>query len=145
MPSGAAQYAAVHAVYLAVRLEEGGVIAAGDKGLLFLHAGQQILLAALVQLAEHIVQQQHGVFAGDAGGSGGLGHLQAQHHAALLSLAGKHTGRLIVQQQFQIFPVDAAQALPGPQLLVLALLQQIGQTARRKLGGIAFFCCSTRT
>ena len=47
MLSGAAQYAAVHAVYLAVRLEEGGVIAAGDKGLLFLHAGQQILLAAM--------------------------------------------------------------------------------------------------
>ena len=45
MPSGAAQHAAVHAVYLAVRLEEGSVIAAGDKGLLFLHAGQQILLA----------------------------------------------------------------------------------------------------
>ena len=33
--------------------------------------------------------------------------------------------------------MDAAQALPGPQLLVLALLQQIGQTARRKLGRIA--------
>ena len=30
---------------------------------------------------------------------------------AALSLAGKHTGRLIVQQQFQIFAVDAAQAL----------------------------------
>ena len=58
-----AQYAAVHAVDLAVRLEEGGVIAAGDEGLLFLHAGEQILLAALVQLAEHVVQQHHGVFA----------------------------------------------------------------------------------
>ena len=85
---------------------------------LFLHAGQQILLAALVQLAEHIVQQEHRVLSGDPGSGGRFGHFQAQHHAALLSLTCKHLCGLVVQQQLNILAVDAAQALPGAQLPV---------------------------
>ena len=77
------------------------------------------------------------MFAGNAGGGGSFGHFQAQHHAALLSLAGKHLCRLIVQQQFQIFAVDAAQALPRAQLLIPALFQQVGKAARLKLRRIA--------
>ena len=64
-------------------------------------------------------------------------HFQAQHHAALLSLTGIHPGRLVVQQQLQVLAVDAAQALPGAQFLLLPLTQQVGKPARRKLGGVA--------
>ena len=74
---------------------------------------------------------------GDLRGCGSFRHFQAQHHAALLSLTGIHPGRLVVQQQLQVLAVDAAQALPGAQLLLLPLMQQCGKPARRKLGGIA--------
>ena len=47
----AAQYAAVHAVYLAVRLGEGGVIAAGDKVYFQPSAGQQMLRALVSSLS----------------------------------------------------------------------------------------------
>ena len=67
----------------------------------------------------------------------GFCHFQAQHHAALLSLTSIHPGRLIVQQQLQVLAVDAAQALPGAQLLLLPLTQQRGKPAGCKLGGIA--------
>ena len=65
MLSDPVQHPAVHAVHLAVRFQERGIIAAGDEGLLFLHAGEQILLAPFVQLAQHIIQQQYRVLPGD--------------------------------------------------------------------------------
>ena len=65
------QDTAVHAVDLAIRFQEGRIVTAGDEGLLFPHPGQQILLAAIIQLTEHIVQQEDGVLAGDGGSGGG--------------------------------------------------------------------------
>ena len=88
------QDTAVHAVDLAIRFQEGRVVTAGDKGLFFPHPGQQILLAAIIQLTEHVVQQEDGVLPGDGGSGGGFGHFQAEHHTALLPLAGKHSGGL---------------------------------------------------
>ena len=134
--SNSAQDTAVHAVDLAICFQEGCIVTAGDEGLLFPHPGQQILLAAIIQLTEHVVQQEDGVLTGDGGSGGGFGHFQAEHHAALLPLAGKHSGGLAVQQQFQIFPVGAAQALPGPDFLILAGFEQGCQPPRLKLGGI---------
>ena len=72
-----------------------------------------------------------------AASGGGFGHFQAEHHAALLPLAGKNPGGLAVQQQLQIFPVRAAQALPGPDFLILAGFEQSRQTTRLKLSGIS--------
>ena len=74
--SDSAQDTAVHAVDLAIRFQEGRIVTAGDKGLFFPHPGQQILLAAIIQLAEHIVQQEDGVLPGDGGSGGGFGHFQ---------------------------------------------------------------------
>ena len=130
------QDTAIHAVDLAIRFQEGRIVTAGNEGLLFPHPGQQILLAAIIQLTEHIVQQEDRVLPGDGSSGGGFGHFQAEHHTALLPLAGKHSGGLAVQQQLQIFPVGAAQALPGPYFLILAGFEQGCQTTRLKLGGI---------
>ena len=89
----------MHTVDLAVRFEESGVVAAGHEGLLFPHPGEQILLAAIIQLAEHIVQQQHRVFARDGGSCGGFGHFKAEHDAPLLSLTRIHFCRLTIQKK----------------------------------------------
>ena len=51
-------------------------------------------------------------------------------------MAGKHFGRLPIEQQFDVLPVGAAEALPGPKLLALAGTEQVGQTAQLKLGSI---------
>ena len=65
-----------------------------------------------------------------------LRHFQAQDDAPLLSLAGKHSGGLAIQQQLQIFPVGTAEALPGPELFGLAGFEQGRQAARLKLSRI---------
>ena len=75
------------AIIGAVCAGKGGAVTAGHKGLLALHSGKQIGLAAVVQFAEHIVQQHDRVFARYLLGAGGFGQLQAQHSAALLALA----------------------------------------------------------
>ena len=133
------QDAAVHPADDPVGVQQSRVVAAGDEGLALPHPGQQVGPPALVQLAEHVVQQQHRPFPGDPGGGVGLGHLQAQHHAALLALAGKAAGRLPVQRKGQVLPVGAAQALPGPHFLVAAGGQARGQAPRLKLGLITDF------
>ena len=56
-------------------------------------------LAAIVQLAEHVVQQHHRVFARDGGSCGGFGHFQAEHDAPLLSLTRIHFCRLTIQKK----------------------------------------------
>ena len=91
-----AQDTAVHAVDLAIRFQESRIVTAGDEGLLFPHPGQQILLAAIIQFTEHVVQQEDGVLPGDGGSGGGFGHFQAEHHTALLPLAGKHSGLSLI-------------------------------------------------
>src|SRR5699024_106761 len=80
--------AALHKHQLAVGAGKGGGIAGGHKGLFVLNAGQKIGLPGVVQLAEHVVQKHHRVFAQDLAGHAGLDQLQAQHRAALLALAG---------------------------------------------------------
>ena len=76
------------------------------------------------------------MFARDGGSCGGFGHFQAEHDAPLLSLTRIHFCRLTIQKKVQIFPVRAAETLPGPQLFGHFLPQKLGQTARLELGRI---------
>ena len=87
------------------------------------HTGQQVGLAFIVQLAEHIVQQQHRVFAKKAADHAGLGQFHGQYAAALLALAAKHACRLVIQFDFQIFAVWSRQTEPGAQLCVFDRFQ----------------------
>ena len=91
------------------------------------HTGQQIGLALVVQLAQHIVQQQHGMLAEQFTHHGRLGQLHRQHGAALLPLAAVDAGGRVVQQNFHILAVGTRQTKPRAQLGgagVVQLLQQ---------------------
>ena len=55
------QDTAVHTVDLAIRFQEGRIVTAGNEGLFFPHPVSRYCLAAIIQLTEHIVQQEDGV------------------------------------------------------------------------------------
>ncbi len=92
--------------------------------------GQQVLLPGGVQLAEHIVQQQHRMLAGHLCRHGRLGQLEAEHRAALLALAGKGPRVLAVQLEDQILPVGPGEAAASPQLGRAVGADRLGEARR---------------
>ena len=85
-------------------------VAAGDKYLLALYAVEQIILPGVIQLAEHIVQQQHRRLRGDFSNQLQLGDLGAQHNTAALALAGVGAGIGIIQPKADIVAVNTHRA-----------------------------------
>ena len=93
------------------------------KVCLLLDAGQQIGLAAVVQLAEHVVEKHHRMLPQNLSRHAGFGQFQAQNRAALLALAAVDSPGLAVDVDLDILPVGARQAEARPELGVSHLVE----------------------
>jgi len=85
-----------------------------------------------IQLAKHIVDQQHGFAARGAGEDRGLGEPGRQNHGPLLAFGRKPGRGMPVDQQFQVVPVRPHQGLAGLPLRFTGCAQRIGQRGRMR-------------
>jgi len=66
---------------------------------------QQTFASGRVELGHYIIEQEHGLLAGDLRQIVQLGQLQAQHGTPLLPLAGEEPGLVVIEPHLDIVAV----------------------------------------